>query len=142
MRSQIMVISRNAALRARLAQLLTRSGYRAEVAESAAQARRTGLDRIALAILATDGVGGEHTAAVEELRAAVGRALIVAPPNCAEQTPIASTFWTRRVCLRMSPRRWRPTPSRRSQSRRSSSVAIVSTLRATALRTPLARRSR
>ena len=59
MRSQIMVISRDAALRARLAQLLTRSGYRAEVAESAAQAHRTGLDRIALAILATDGVGGE-----------------------------------------------------------------------------------
>jgi hypothetical protein len=32
MRSRIMVISRDAAFRARLAQLLTRSGYRAEVA--------------------------------------------------------------------------------------------------------------
>ena len=60
MRSRIMVISRDAALRARLAQLLTRSGYRAEVAESAAQAHRAGLDGIALAILAPDGVGGEH----------------------------------------------------------------------------------
>ena len=80
-----MVISRDTALRARLGQLLTRRGYRAEVARSAAQARRIGLERIALAILATDGVGGEHTAAVEELRAAVGRALIVAPPGAAAQ---------------------------------------------------------
>jgi DNA-binding response OmpR family regulator len=81
MRSRIVVVSRDTALRARFAQLLTRCGYRAEVAESAAQARRTGLDGIALAILAPDHLGGEHTAAVEELRVAVGRVLIVAPPR-------------------------------------------------------------
>ena len=68
MRSRIMVISRDAALRARLAQLLTRGGYRAEVAESAAQARRAGLDGVALAILAYDELGREHTVALEELR--------------------------------------------------------------------------
>jgi hypothetical protein len=87
MRSRIMVISRDAALRARLAQLLTRRGYRPEVAESAAHARRAGLDGIALAILAPDGLGEEHAAAVEELRAAVGRALIVAPAGAGAAYP-------------------------------------------------------
>jgi DNA-binding response OmpR family regulator len=87
MRSRIMVISRDAAFRARLAQLLTRSGYRAEVAESAAEARRDRLDGVALAILAPDGTGREHTVAVEELRAAVGRALIVAPPGAGGANP-------------------------------------------------------
>ena len=87
MRSRIMVISRDAALRARLAQLLTRRGYRAEVAESAAQARRAGLDGIALAILASDELGREHTVALEELRAAAGRALIVAPPGASVANP-------------------------------------------------------
>ena len=55
MRSRIVVVSRDAALRARLAQLLTRGGYRAEVAGSAAEACRAGLDGVALGILATDG---------------------------------------------------------------------------------------
>jgi two-component system OmpR family response regulator len=87
MRSRIVVVSRNAALRARLARLLTRGGYRAEVAESAAQASRAGLDGIALAILAPDGLGGEHTASIDELRAAVGRALIVAPPGAGATNP-------------------------------------------------------
>jgi hypothetical protein len=87
MRSRIMVVSRDGALRARLAQLLTRSGYRAEVAESAVRARSAGLDGIALAILSPDGLGGEHAAAVEELRAAVGRALIVAPPGAGAANP-------------------------------------------------------
>ena len=86
MRSRIMVISRDAAVRARLAQLLTRGGYRAEVAESTAEARRAGLDGVALAILAPDGLGGENAAA-EELRAAVGRALIVAPPGAGAANP-------------------------------------------------------
>ena len=87
MRSRIMVISRDAALRARLAQLLTRGGYRAEVAESAAQARRAGLDGVALAILAYDELGREHTVALEELRAVAGRALIVAPPGASVANP-------------------------------------------------------
>ena len=143
MRSRIIVISRNAAFRARLAQLLTRGGYRAEVAESSVQARRAGLDGIALAILASDGleresvneaksavarpeerkflgfsisndgserrvapkaldkfkgrirdmtrrtrgVGLQQWAAVEELRAAVGGVLIVAPPGAGAAIP-------------------------------------------------------
>ena len=86
MRSRIMVVSRDAAVRARLAQLLTRGGYRAEVAEGTAEARRAGLDGVALAILAPDGLGGENAAA-EELRAAVGRTLIVAPPGAGAANP-------------------------------------------------------
>jgi pimeloyl-ACP methyl ester carboxylesterase/DNA-binding response OmpR family regulator len=58
---------------------LARSGYHAQVAESIAHARRAGLDEIALAIVAPAGFGLEQAAAVEELRAAVGRVLIVAP---------------------------------------------------------------
>ena len=60
MRIRIMVIGRNAGLRGRLAQLLNRAGYRAEVAESLAQARRTGLDGIALAIVDPDGLGTDE----------------------------------------------------------------------------------
>ena len=52
MRSRIMVIGRDAQSRGRLARLVTSGGYRAEVAESIAHARRAGLKGIALAILA------------------------------------------------------------------------------------------
>jgi len=72
-----MVIGREAVLRARLAQLLSRGGYRAEVAESLAHARRAGLDDFALAIIAPDGLDAPRAAAIEELRAAVGRVLVI-----------------------------------------------------------------
>ena len=57
MRSRIMVIGRDAALRARLALLASRAGCRVEVAEGLAHARRAGLDDFALAIVASDGLG-------------------------------------------------------------------------------------
>jgi DNA-binding winged helix-turn-helix (wHTH) protein len=60
---------------------LLNSGYRAEVAESIANARRIGLDGITLAILAPDVLGAEQTASVEELRASVGRVLVVGSGN-------------------------------------------------------------
>jgi class 3 adenylate cyclase len=75
MRSQIMVIGRDVALRARLARLLSRGGYRAEIAESVAHARRRGLKGIALGIVAADGL--DATAAIE-LRAALSEVLLVA----------------------------------------------------------------
>ena len=78
MRSRIMVIGRDVGSRARLARLLSREGYRAEVAESLAHARRAGLDTVALAIVANE-LDGSEAEAVEELRAAVGRVLVVAP---------------------------------------------------------------
>ena len=78
MRSRIMVIGRDAALRARLALLASRAGCRVEVAEGLAHARRAGLDDFALAIVASDGLGASLSAVVDELRAAVRRVLIVA----------------------------------------------------------------
>jgi TolB-like protein/DNA-binding response OmpR family regulator len=81
MRNRIMVISQDAALRARLAQLAKRGGYRAEVAESLPQARRAGLREIALAIVASDGLDASQSAAVEELRTAVGHVIVVAAGN-------------------------------------------------------------
>jgi TolB-like protein/DNA-binding response OmpR family regulator len=77
MRSRIIVIARDAGLRARLAQLLRRGGYRAEVAESLAHAHRAGLDGFALAIVA-NGPDAPQAAAIEELRAGIGRVLVVA----------------------------------------------------------------
>ena len=75
MRSQIMVIGRDAALRTRLARLVSRGGYRAEIAESVAHARRRGLRGIALGIVAADGLDAEEAV---ELRAALGEILLVA----------------------------------------------------------------
>ena len=57
MRSRIMVIGRDVAQRAHLARLLRGSGYRVEIAESAAHACRIGFDGIELAIVAPDGLG-------------------------------------------------------------------------------------
>ena len=78
MRSQIMVIGRDVNSRARLARLLSREGYRAEVAESLAHARRAGLEGIALAIVAPDLRNTADKAVIEEVRAAVGRVLVIA----------------------------------------------------------------
>ena len=75
MRSQIMVIGRDAALRTRLARLVSRGGYRAEIAESVAHARRRGLRGIALGIVAADGLDAKEAI---ELRAALGEVLLVA----------------------------------------------------------------
>jgi TolB-like protein/DNA-binding response OmpR family regulator len=81
MRSRIMIIGRDAALRAQLAQLAKRGGYRAEVAESLARAHRAGLDEIGLAIVDPEGLDASQAAAIEELRAVVGRVLVVTPPG-------------------------------------------------------------
>ena len=75
MRSQIIVIGRDVALRARLARVVSRGGYRAEIAESVAHARRRGLKGIALRIVAADGLDAKEA---NELRAALGEILVVA----------------------------------------------------------------
>jgi DNA-binding response OmpR family regulator/class 3 adenylate cyclase/predicted ATPase len=79
MRDRIMVIARDADLRGRLARLASRDGYRAEVAESFAHARRAGLEGFALAIVCPEGLDGGKGVALEELRASVSRVLVVAP---------------------------------------------------------------
>ena len=79
MRDRIMVIARDGDLRGRLARLASRDGYRAEVAESFAHARRVGLDGFALAIVCPEGLDGGKGVALDELRASVSRVLVVAP---------------------------------------------------------------
>ena len=76
-----MVVGRDVAQRARLARLLSGSGYRVEIAESAAHACRIGFDGIELAIVAPDGLGPAGRGLVQDLRAAVGRVLLVAAPG-------------------------------------------------------------
>ena len=89
MRSRIMVIARDAALRARLARLVTKGGHRAEVAESLAYARRAGLDGVALAIVDPDGLAADETLLAGELRDAIGKLLIVARPGQKRVSPDA-----------------------------------------------------
>ena len=76
-----MVVSRDVEQRAHLARLLTGSGYRVVIAESAAHACRIGFDGFELAIVAPDGLGPAGNGLVQDLRAAIGRVLLVARPT-------------------------------------------------------------
>jgi two-component system OmpR family response regulator len=87
MHSRIMIVGRDVALRARLARLLARSGYRPEVAESLTHARRAGLDGIALAIIASDQFGPEESAAFKEACAVFDRVLNVSSDGKARDDP-------------------------------------------------------
>ena len=82
-----MVIGRDAGLRARLARLLSGAGYRPEVADSLAHARRAGLEGVALAIVARGGSDASDAAAVEAMTAEVGRVLVVAAPGAKRPFP-------------------------------------------------------
>jgi DNA-binding response OmpR family regulator/class 3 adenylate cyclase/predicted ATPase len=81
MRSRIMIVGRDVALRAQLARLLNGRGYHVEIAENAEHARRVGLEGVALAIVAPDGLGPEGKGLLQELRAAVGSVLVIAAPG-------------------------------------------------------------
>src|SRR6516225_4197412 len=87
MRRRIMIIGRDAGLRARLARLLSGAAYCPEVAESLAHARRAGLEGVALAIVARDGSDASDGAAVEAMTAEVGRVLVVASPGAKRPFP-------------------------------------------------------
>ena len=87
MRSRIMIVGRDVALRARLARLLNGGSYHVEIAENAEHARRVGLEGVALAIVAPEGLGEGN---LEELRAAVGSVLLLgrlAPSTAALRCP-------------------------------------------------------
>ena len=62
-------------------ELLSECGYRVEIAESAGHARRIGFEGIDLAIVAPDGLGPMGRGLVQDLRAAVGRVMLVAAPG-------------------------------------------------------------
>ena len=76
MRTRVMVVSREGEVRAHLAQLGRRAGYRVDVAESLAHARRGDPEGVALALLSSD-ILEEEPGALEELRSIVSRVLIV-----------------------------------------------------------------
>jgi DNA-binding response OmpR family regulator len=78
---RIMIVGRDVELRAQLARLLKAGGYRVEIAESAAHARRIGFAGIALAIVAPDGRGPEERGLLQELRTGVGNVLLLAAPG-------------------------------------------------------------
>jgi DNA-binding response OmpR family regulator/class 3 adenylate cyclase/tetratricopeptide (TPR) repeat protein len=81
MRSRIMVIGRDAEQRAYLAGLLSSHGYRVEIADGAAHACRIGFKGVALALVAPDGLGPAGLGLIHELRAAVGKVLLVGAPG-------------------------------------------------------------
>lgn len=81
MRSRILIVGRDVALRAQLARLLRGGGYRIELAENPAHASRIGFEGIALAIVAPEGFGPEGKGLIQELRAAIGSVLLVAAPS-------------------------------------------------------------
>lgn len=81
MRNRIMIVGRDIDLRAGLARILNRAGYRVELAENASHASRIGFSGIALAIIASNGLGPEGRGLAQELRAAVGPVLQVAAPG-------------------------------------------------------------
>src|SRR5271165_4899337 len=81
MRSRIMIVGRDVALRARLARLLNGGRYHVEIAENAQHARRVGLEGVDLAIFAPEGLGPEGKGLFQELRAEVGSVLLVATPG-------------------------------------------------------------
>ncbi len=88
MPGRIMVVGRNVEQRARLARLLHRGGYRIEIAESSVHASRIGFHGIALAMIAADRPGPEESNLVQDLKAAVGRVLLVgAHGGSREQRP-------------------------------------------------------
>ncbi len=78
LRSRILVVGHDIALRGRLARLLNGGGYRAELAESALHARRIGLKDIALAIVVQEAPGPAAGRLLEELEPATGKVLVVA----------------------------------------------------------------
>jgi DNA-binding response OmpR family regulator/class 3 adenylate cyclase/predicted ATPase len=81
MRPRILVLARDVGLRARLARLLQGGGYRVELAESAAQARRIDLRGVDLALVVPEGLGAKGEGLLDELATAAGRPLLVAAPG-------------------------------------------------------------
>jgi class 3 adenylate cyclase/DNA-binding response OmpR family regulator/predicted ATPase len=93
MRSRILIVARDVALRARLARLLGGAGHRVELAESAVHARRIdGFKDIDLAIVAPDGLGPERDTLAAKLRAMARQPLLLAaaaPPGRPKPGPEA-----------------------------------------------------
>ncbi len=77
MRHRILVVGRDAELRARLARRLRAANYAIEIAESSAHARRIGFRGVALSIVAPAGLRPEVDGLVDELRTATGKTVLL-----------------------------------------------------------------
>ena len=77
MRTRILVVGRDMTVRARLARMLSAAGYRVELAESAAHARRIEHKGLALAVIAPEGLGREGDGLIEELKSTIGKTLLL-----------------------------------------------------------------
>ena len=77
MRHRILVVGRDAGLRARLARLLSAASYTVEIAESFAHARRIGLSGVGLSVVLPGGLGCDIGGLLDELRTATGRTVLV-----------------------------------------------------------------
>jgi DNA-binding response OmpR family regulator/class 3 adenylate cyclase/tetratricopeptide (TPR) repeat protein len=91
MRTPILVVARDVALRARLARMLSSGGYRAEIAESVAHARRIELKGITLAIIAAEGLSLERTGLSDEL-ASVGAKILLVVEQASRQVSDADVI--------------------------------------------------
>jgi class 3 adenylate cyclase/tetratricopeptide (TPR) repeat protein len=81
MRSRVMIVGRDVALRARLARLLNGGGYDVEIAENPQHARRVGLASVSLALLVPERLDPEAKVWEQQLQDAVGRVLLVGTPE-------------------------------------------------------------
>jgi DNA-binding response OmpR family regulator/class 3 adenylate cyclase len=77
MRSRILVVGQDVALRARLARLLNGAGYAVELAENAAHAQRIGLKNVPLALVAQDALARQGEEMLAELRGAARRIVLI-----------------------------------------------------------------
>jgi DNA-binding response OmpR family regulator/class 3 adenylate cyclase/predicted ATPase len=77
MRSRVLVVGRDVALRAHLARLLSAAGYAVDIAEDAAHVHRISLNGTALAVVAPAGLGAELGRLLNTLRTVTGRRVLI-----------------------------------------------------------------
>ncbi len=85
MRSRILIVASDVALRGQLARLLAGGGYAVELAESLAHAQRIGARNLALALVAADALAGTDEDAFAELHGAARKILLIGPASAAER---------------------------------------------------------
>src|SRR5207253_9764168 len=91
MKTRILVVADNAALRATLARWLLRAGYAAELAESRRHAHEViSKAGIALAIVAPQGLGASAAELARELADEVGHVIVIKEPDDGAAAPTVS----------------------------------------------------
>ncbi len=81
MRSRILIVARDVALRARLARLMKDAGHGVELAENAEHASRIGLDGVAVALVAPHGLEAEAKSLAAALDARAIKTFLLSSPE-------------------------------------------------------------